>query len=286
MTAMPRTGLRHTFRTALRAAVPSVVLASGAALCVAAPAGAQTPQPASQEVAETASDQYARILQQIDDTRVNIARREVMLARQGERIASLEEQIARLPDAETEITPILTRFAAGMEQSIESDIPFQLGERFERLSSFQELLGNADASLGEKMARALSLANVEATYGYEIVSYEGDHPLDARRRYNACVEDLDSAACALTDGLREQIEAGASVPQLDTEILDGDFVRYGRLSMAYVDKGTSDVLVWDAAANEWRESRGSEVAGIRRNLRVARGEAAPDVIEVPVVVTN
>ena len=280
MTAMPRTRLRHTLGTFGR----SLVLASGVALC-AAPAGAQDAQT---QGTETASDEYARILQQINDTELNIARREVMLARQGEGIAALQEQIARLPNAETEITPILTRFAAGMEQSIESDIPFQLGERFERLSSFQELLGNADASLGEKMARALSLANIEATYGYEIESYEGDHPVQdqARRRYRACVEDIESAACALTDGLREQLDAGASLPQLDTEILDGDFVRYGRLSMAYVDKGTSDVLVWDAAANEWRAARGSEVAGIRRNLRVARGEAAPDVIEVPVVVSN
>jgi len=239
---------------------------------------------------ETPSDEYARILQQISDTQTNIARREVMLARQEARIASLREQADRLPNAEAEITPILAKFAAGLERSIESDIPFQLGERFERFNSLQELLGNEEASLGEKMARALAVANVEATYGYEIVAYEGDHPSDPRRRYAACEADIESRGCTLSKELRGKLDGGASLPQLDEEILDGDYVRYGRLSMAYIDKGTDDILVWDPTGGEgrgaYRDARGSELAGIRRNLRVARGEAAPDVIEVPVVVTN
>ena len=242
--------------------------------------GAATPALAQDE---DAADRYARILQQIDDTRTSIARSEVMLQTQEGRIASLREQGERLPSAAAEVQPVLTRFVAELESVIENDIPFQLGERFERLNTLRELVENEDALLGEKVARALAVANIEATYGYEVASYQGDHPIDPRRRYTACEADLDSAGCALSDDLRSDIDRGASLPELDTRILDGDYVRYGRLSLAYVDLGTNDVLVFDPAAREWREAAGSEIAGIRRNLRVARGEAAPDVVQAPVV---
>ena len=245
--------------------------------------------PAASQDAADASEEYARILQQIADTRVNIARQELLLQQQQAQIESLQAQITQVPQIGAAMPAVLAKFAAGLEDVIENDPPFLLDQRFERFGRMNELIGEEDAKLAEKVARALQVAGIEATYGYEVSSYEGDHPLDPRRRYKACEENLDSGACAATEDLREKLEAGAALPQLDTEILDGDYVRYGRLSLAYVDKGTDDVLVYDStaeAASPWREARGSEVSGIRRNLRVARGEAAPDMVEAPVVKAN
>ena len=254
-----------------------------AALAVAPAAVAQSTNAAG----ETPTEEYARILQQIQDAELAIARQEVLLASQEREIASLRTQIADLPTITAALPAVLNRFSAQLEQAVEADPPFLLGERYERLNRMQELLGSEDAKLAEKVARALQVANIETNYGFEIASYEGDHPLDSRRRYKACEEDLESRACAITDDLRDDLAGGASLPQLDTEILDGDYVRYGRLSLAYVDKGTDDVLVYSSTPTEdgqnWRNARGSEVSDIRRNLRIARGEAAPDMVQAPVV---
>ena len=259
-----------------------------ATVLMASSAVAQT-APATNASGETPAEEYARILQQISDTRTNIARQEMLLERQQARIADLEARIVAVPEVAATIPPMLQKFTAGLEGAINEDVPFQLGERFERLNRMREVIGSPDARLAEKMSRALQVAGIEANYGYEIASYEGDHPLDPRRRYNACEADIESDECAITEDLERDLEAGASLPELDLQILDGDFVRYGRLSLAYVDKGTDDILVYDSTlpANErWREARGSERTGIRRNIRIARGEAAPDVFEAPVVKSN
>ena len=264
----------------LRTAVLATALASAG---IAIPATAQSTNAAG----ETPAEEYARILQQIDDTRIDIARREALIASQERQIASLRSQISDLPTITAALPAVLSRFSAQLESTLESDPPFLLAERYERLNRMQELLGDEEAKLAEKVARALQVATIETNYGFEVASYEGEHPLDPRRRYKACEEDLESRACAITDELRDDLAGGASLPQLDTQILDGDYVRYGRLSLAYVDKGSDDVLVYTSVANEdgqnWRGARGSEVSDIRRNLRIARGEAAPDMVEAPVV---
>ena len=250
------------------------------------PAAAQDAEAAS---AADASEEYARILQQIADTRIGIARQELLVQRQQAQIQSLQGQIASVPQIGAALPAVLSRFSAGLEAVLENDPPFLLNERFERYGRMEELFGEEDAKLAEKVSRALQVAGIEATYGYEISAYPGDHPLDPRRRYNACEADLGSDACALTEELQADLDGGAALPQLDTQILDGDYIRYGRLSLAYVDLGTDDVLVYDptvADGEPWREARGSEVSGIRRNLRIARGEAAPDMVEAPVVKAN
>lgn len=263
-------------------------LAAGLLVSAAFSVPSWVPAASAQSAGQSSgADAYARLLQQIDDTRVSNARQEILLRSQGERIAALQAQRDALPQAAGQMVPVLSRFAAELEGVIEADIPFQLGERFERLGSLRELIGNDQALLAEKITRALSVANIETTYGYDITAYAGDHPTDPRRRYAACEADLDSAACALSDDLRASLDGGASLPQLDTEILDGDYVRYGRMSLAYLDVDPGgDVLIFDPQAREWRAARGSEEAGVRRNLRVARGEAAPDIIEAPVLVSQ
>ena len=240
----------------------------------------------AQDAAEDPGDEYARILQQISDTRTNIMRDEMLVERQSERIQSLRSQIETAPDTLAAYTPVLTRFVSRLESIIDSDVPFLREERYDRFGRLNEIVSSDEAGLGEKVARALQVATIETNYGYEVESYDANHPTDPGRRYRACQEDVDSAACALTDELREDMEGGRSVPQMELDLTDGSYVRYGRLSLAYVDLGTDEMLVFDPTEGAFREARGSEEAGIRRNLRIARGESAPDVVQAPVVVTN
>ena len=259
-----------------------------AAGCAALMGLAAGPLLAQEAVAQEsdAADEYARILQQIADTQTNIDRMEFLLARQEARTEELRAQIAATPGKLAAYTPVLTRFVSQLEGVIENDIPFRRAERYERLAVLQEIVADNERTLGDKMTRALQAANIETSYGYDVESYDANHPTDAGRRYRACTDNPDSDACALTEDMREDMEGGRSIPQMELELTDGSYIRYGRLSLAYVDTGTDEMLVFDPAAREWREARGSEEAGIRRNLRIARGESAPDVVEAPVVKTN
>ena len=266
----------------MNARIRSLSLSTAAAL-LCAPAAAQT---AGDAPSVEPGDEYARLLRQISDTRTNIMRSEMLLGQQESRIGTLREEIETAPAKLEGYAPVLNRFVARLETVIDEDVPFLREERYDRFGRLQEIVGSDEAQLGEKVARALQVATIETNYGYEVESYDANHPTDPGRRYRACQEDVDSAACALTDELREDMEGGRSVPQMELDLTDGSYVRYGRLSLAYVDLGTDEMLVFDPTSGEFREARGSEEAGIRRNLRIARGESAPDVVEAPVVKTN
>ena len=266
------TALTYVRRTAAVLALSSCMAAIGLA----------------QTSGDVASDTYADLLQRIADTKTNIAHQQVYIGTQEAEIASLQNQIESVPAVMESIGPMLVKMGAAIGNEIESDLPFNAVERYDRLASFTEILEDKEARTADKWRRALGIYNAEVSYGQTIQAYAGNHPIKekAGSRIAACEADDATLICGLSKDQREKVEDGATISDLAAELKDGHYLRYGRLSLAYMQADESDVYRFDAATKAWVEVTGSKALDVRRAMKMARGEAAPTVVQAPILRAN
>ena len=239
----------------------------------------------AQEVTEREKS-YSDTLQKIADKKLAIAQKQAYIASQENTISSLRSQLQSLPATKESIRPIVTEMAAEIEKVILSDIPFRQVERLNRLDDLKENLANP--SIGESVLfrKAMTLYDVEANYGNAVGSYSGNNPKNAGVRYQACEKNKDSAKCSLTDDHKEKMEAGATLSDLKDSLPDGNFVHFGRLSLVYLELDSSEGYRYNKDTGDWDRLEGGEIIGIRRAVRIARGESAPGVVRGPVAVAE
>lgn len=241
----------------------------------------------SQSADDASAEQYAALLQQIADMKVQIAHKEVHLAHQQARIEALESQIETVQGTIDTIGPMMDKMSASISDEIELDLPFNAAERFDRLAGLEEVLADQEARPIDKFRRALMIYEAEVSYGQSVQSYPGDHP-DASKagsRLAACEADIDSRACALNKAQKDKMEEDdLSVSDMEDQLMDGDYLRFGRLSLAFMMADGSEVLRYDADSKSWVEMSGTRALDVRRAIKQAKGEAAPAVVEAPVVV--
>ncbi len=234
----------------------------------------------------SAEDQYASVLQSIENAKLTIAQKEAYVATQERRIASLQQQIKDSAATIKTVEPMLNKMVTAIEGEINKDIPFLEGVRYPRLEKLKADVADATRSPGEKMRSALLIYDIEVGYGQSLDAYGGQNPINPGTRYAACEADTASAACALSKEQNNKIAAGATLRDLRNEIFDGSYLRYGRLALAYQQFDGSVTLRYDPMTKEWVELNTSQALEVERGLRTARGEAAPNVVNAPVYVSN
>ncbi len=229
---------------------------------------------------------YAMLLQQIADTKLVIAQKEAYLATQQSEIDGLKSQIEAMPALKESIRPIVTQMAAEIEKVINADLPFRAQERYARLDSLKSDL--ADANVGESVIyrKAITLYDIEANYGNTVGSYTGENPVNPKGRLEACKANLETTACAITDDLREALKGGATLDQLSEEgdLNDGNYIHFGRLAFLYLEIDSSEGYRYDKDSKAWVELSQGEILGVRRSVRIARGESATGVLTAPIAI--
>ena len=235
-----------------------------------------------------AEARYGQTLQSIENVKLSLLQKEAYVERQSQAIANLRSQIQSVGGIADTVGPMLAEMVASIENEINSDIPFKIGERLARLDKLKADVEDPDVRVGEKMRSALRIYDIEVAYGNSLEAYQGNHPLvdKAGSRYAACEADQSSAVCGLTDDMSESLEAGATLRDLRDSITDGDYLRYGRLALSYLQHDGSEGYRYDVPSKEWVKLNAGQVIELRRGLRTARGEAAPAVVNAPVYITN
>jgi len=256
-----------------------LILGASVAACVA---GSSMAQDSVDRVAE-----YEALLKEINDVKTSIAFQQAQMQTQQAEIESLQAQIESVPALTESVAPMLASMSSEIEKQIAADVPFKLAERYNRLAAFQESIAEGTtASAGEQMRRALGIYGIEAGYGSTVEAYAGDHPDEARagERYTACEADTDSLACGLDDDQKKALVENAPLDALKADLMDGDYLRYGRLSLVYSQHDGSQALRYDPTTKEWVELGGNQRLEIRRAVRMAKGESAPAVVNAPIYV--
>lgn len=189
--------------------------------------------------------EYRATIDHIQSLRVYNAQLEKVIDTQIEELASLEEQIGNVTEIGREVMPLMMRMVDTLDQFVEADVPMLLEERRKRVNDLRELLVRADVENSEKYRRIMEAYQIENEYGRTIEVYQ---------------DTID------VDGVERTL----------------DFLRIGRVALMYQTPDGSEVGTWDQEQGRWVPLSDDYRDSIRKGIRIARKQAAPDMIRVPV----
>jgi hypothetical protein len=189
--------------------------------------------------------QYRALIDQIESLRVYNAQLSKLITSQEAELASLDHQIANVTVIGREVTPLMLRMVDGLDQFIQLDIPMLTKEREERLANLRDLMDRADVEDSEKYRRIMEAYQIENEYGRTIEVYQDTLEMDGQERTL-------------------------------------DFLRIGRISLLYQTLDGDEVGAWDQAGRQWVKLGSEYRDSIRKGVRIARKQLAPDMIRVPV----
>ena len=165
---------------------------------------------------------------------------------QEEEMAALDESIRNVSLIERQIIPMMTRMLDSLEVFIQLDTPFLLEERAERLERLRGMMERSDVSAAEKFRRVIEAYQSENDYGRTIEAYK--HTVDI-------------------DGVQQE----------------ADFLRIGRVSLAYQTVGGGATGAWDKELGQFVKLDDAEFKNqVAHGLKVARKQVAPDLLVVPI----
>lgn len=172
-----------------------------------------------------------------------------LLASQTQEKESLQQQLSQIETTQQEIVPLILRMLDSLEQFIKLDMPFLTEEREKRLAGLKAMVVRADVSNAEKYRRILEAYQVENDYGNTIEAY------------------------------RAELELNGVVSTLD-------FLRLGRVALYFQRLDGSETGYWDRMEKKWLTLPSEYRNPIRDGLRIARKEAAPDLLTLPIPVAE
>ena len=159
--------------------------------------------------------------------------------------ASLTRQIDEFGSLEQGIVPLLMDMTNDLERFIDLDVPFRIEQRRGHITRLRDLMDRADISIAEKYRNVMGAYQDEASVGRNMEAYTGELEID---------------------GLARQV----------------DFLRVGRLLLAYQTPDREKMGYWDMRAGEWRELDSSYRGPLTIGLRMARRLVPPDILTLPI----
>ena len=210
----------------------------------------------SQEKINGITDQIDSKLQQFKTLMKEIEGLEVYNTQPRKQINSQEQEMDDLNAAidevsvvERQITPLMMRMIDGMEQFIALDVPFLPEERKNRVMDLKAMMDRADVAASEKFRRVMEAYQVEMDYGRTMEAYSGLHTINGQER-------------------------------------DVEFLRLGRTALIYQTRDASSQGVWNKQTRQWEELDSSYRTQITKGLRMAKKQLAPDLLMLPVAITD
>jgi len=189
--------------------------------------------------------EYKAVLQQLETLRIyNNQLRELIDAQKAEMII-VQRDIDRVTTIDREVVPLMLKMVDGIDQFVELDVPFLIDERRKRISNLKALMQRADASPAEKFRKVLEAYQIENEYGRTI------------------------------EGIRGNVNTS------DGRQLTVDFLRIGRVALYYKTLDDSEIARWNSDSKSWEEIDSSFVSPIKQALSIAREQAAPDLLLLP-----
>lgn len=190
-------------------------------------------------------NEYRSGLRELDNLKVYHQQlgREVK-SQEAERTA-MEKQLADIEVTQRSITPLMLRMLEVLTQFVTLDTPFLAQERKKRVEELKALMDRSDVTLAEKYRRLMEAYQIETEYTRSIEAYRGD--------------------------LKKGEQARAV-----------DFLRFGRLGLYYLTLDHREAGYWDQEAHRWVVLASQYRNDIERGLRIARKQAAPDLLKMPI----
>jgi hypothetical protein len=164
---------------------------------------------------------------------------------QRDEIVALQDSIDRVALIERQIVPLMVRMIDSLDAFIALDVPFLPEERGARAARLRALLTDSGVSVAEKFRKVLEAYQVENDYGRTIEAYRDMLDIDGQPR-------------------------------------EVDLLRVGRVGLYYLTPDGSRAGAWDPGAGAWTALDITRYrATLANGLRIARKQAAPDLLVLP-----
>ncbi|MFC4700395.1 DUF3450 domain-containing protein [Glaciecola siphonariae] len=193
--------------------------------------------------------QYKTLLKEMEGLEVYNGQLRKQIQNQQDEMQSLNDAIDEVSVIERQITPLMINMIDGLEQFVALDIPFLEQERKDRIVDLQAMMDRADVAPSEKFRRVMEAFQVEMDYGRTIEAYSGLLTVDGQER-------------------------------------DVEFLRIGRTALLYQTRDASRQGVYNKQTRQWEELDSSYRTQVTKGLRIAKKQLAPDLLMVPVSITD
>ena len=195
---------------------------------------------------DTLVNQFRTVLKDIENLRVRNRQLELQIADQEQILADLAQSIDEATSMEVDLVPMQLQMVNALEQFIELDLPFRLNERRERVDRLVSNMDRSDLSTAEKFRQILEAYRIEREYSVAIDNYTATIPVGG----------------------------------VDLEV---DILRLGRIALTYQTKDQAITGAWNKDTQQWEQiDSGTFRNAIALGLRIAREQAAPELVQVPI----
>jgi hypothetical protein len=189
---------------------------------------------------------YKTVTKQVDGLKVYNARLQRQIDNQIARIAGLEADIDKSTVIARQIPPLVPRMLDGLEAFIKLDMPFEEKERLARVQMLRSSLDRDNLDTAEIFRAVLEAYNLELQYGRTMETY------------------------------RASIDIGGTEREVD-------FLRVGRIALAYQTTDGALVGAWDNATRSWVElPPGDYNAAIKKGIGISNKQQTIDLLKMPI----
>lgn len=190
--------------------------------------------------------QYKTAIKVVEGMKLYNGLQKKQVANQEKYLNDLTTSISKVAIIERQIVPLIVSMIDSLERFVELDVPFLVEERNDRIANLRQTLERSDVTVAEKFRKVLEAYEIEIEYGRTI--------------------EASSGKLAKDGGVREV-----------------QFLRVGRASYLYQTVDGEESGVWNDTSKSWDVLPNKIYQRqISKGLRLARKEAAPDLIIVPV----
>jgi DNA repair exonuclease SbcCD ATPase subunit len=193
--------------------------------------------------------QFKTLMKEIEGLEVYNTQLRKQINNQEQEMADLNAAIDEVSVVERQITPLMMRMIDGLEQFVALDVPFLPEERANRVADLRAMMDRADVAASEKFRRVMEAYQVEMDYGRTMEAYSGIHSINGQER-------------------------------------DVEFLRLGRTALIYQTRDASMQGVWNKQTRQWEELDSGYRTQITKGLRMAKKQLAPDLLMLPVAITD
>jgi len=198
---------------------------------------------------DTMTREYRAALKQLTSLREYNVQLEKLIVAQKNEMVSIRRQIDDVTNVDRTIMPLMFRMIDALEQFVTLDVPFLASERKARVANLRALMDRSDANPAEKYRKILEAYEIENEYGRTIEAYEGEMGINGETRTVS-------------------------------------FLRIGRVALVYQTLDGAESGAWDKAQNQFVDLNGNFDSELRSALRIAKQQAAPDLLVVPVLASQ
>lgn len=164
---------------------------------------------------------------------------------QQDEIDSLNSQIQEIENTKKNVVPLMYRMIDTLEEFVKADIPIYQADRSERVEKLRENMSRADITVSERYRQVLEAYQIEKDLGSMVSAWQGT----------------------------------LSVGGTDRTV---DFVNLGRIAYVAQSLDQKDAWVWDNNKRDWQKLDDSYLRSVALTIRVARQQAAPVLVKLPI----